>query len=53
LSGKLVYFVQPAGKAEIVFRKMNNLKHVPTRKEIDEIHEACGMKVLGPPLKLL
>ena len=51
-SGKLVYFVQPAGKAEIFFRTMNNLKHAPTRKEIDEIHEVCGMKVLGPPLKL-
>ncbi|RZK14695.1 MAG: cupin domain-containing protein [Flavobacterium sp.] len=50
--GKLVYFVQPAGKAETFFRTMNNLKHVPTGKEIDEIHAACGMKILGPPLKL-
>jgi len=50
--GKLIYFVQPAGKAEAFFRTMNNLKHVPTKEEVDKIHEACGMKVLGPPLNL-
>ncbi len=50
--GKLVYFVQPAGKAEEFFRTMNNLKHAPTREEVDKIHEACGMKVMGPPLTL-
>jgi quercetin dioxygenase-like cupin family protein len=50
--GKLVYFVQPAGKAEEFFRTMNNLKHAPTKEEIDKIHEACGMKVMGPPLTL-
>ena len=50
--GKLVYFVQPAGKAEEFFRTMNNLKQMPTREEVDRIHEACGMKVMGPPLAL-
>lgn len=50
--GKLVYFVQPAGKAEEFFRTMNNLKHIPTKEEVDQIHEACGMKVVGPPLTL-
>lgn len=50
--GKLVYFVQPAGKAEEFFRTMNNLKHQPTKQEVDEIHAACGMKVVGPPLTL-
>ncbi len=50
--GKLVYFVQPAGKAEAFFRTMNNLKHTPTKEEVDKIHEACGMKVVGPPLTL-
>ncbi|WP_113635440.1 cupin domain-containing protein [Nubsella zeaxanthinifaciens] len=50
--GKLVYFVQPAGKAEEFFRTMNNLKQQPSKEEIDRIHEECGMKVVGPPLKL-
>lgn len=50
--GKLVYFVQPAGKAEEFFRTMNNLKHAPSKEETDKIHEACGMKVIGPPLTL-
>ncbi|MBD1366759.1 cupin domain-containing protein [Mucilaginibacter sp. ZT4R22] len=50
--GKLVYFVQPAGKAEDFFRTMNNLKVAPTKEEVDKIHEACGMKVMGPPLSL-
>jgi len=50
--GKLIYFVQPAGKAEDFFRTMNNLGHVPTKAEADEIHRACGMKVVGPSLSL-
>lgn len=50
--GKIVYLVQPAGKAEEFFRTMNNLKHAPTKQEVDKIHEACGMKVMGPPLTL-
>ena len=50
--GKMVYLVQPAGKAEEFFRTMNNLKQAPTREEVDRIHEACGMKVVGPPLSL-
>ncbi|HEK22037.1 MAG: cupin [Mucilaginibacter sp.] len=50
--GKLVYLVQPAGKAEAFFRTMNNLKHVPTKEEVDKIHETCGMKVMGTQLTL-
>ena len=50
--GKLIYFVQPAGKAEEFFRTMSNLKQAPTKEEVDKIHEACGMKVTGPPLTL-
>ncbi len=50
--GKLIYFVQPAGKTEDFFRTMNNLKHQPTKEEVDKIHEECGMKVLGPGLSL-
>lgn len=48
--GKLTYLVQPAGKAEEFFRTMNNLKHKPNKQEIDDIHEACGMRVVGPGL---
>lgn len=50
--GKLIYFVQPAGKAEEFFRTMNALKHQPTKEEVDRIHEACGMRVVGPGLTL-
>ncbi|WP_231491372.1 hypothetical protein [Pedobacter sp. Leaf170] len=50
--GKLVYFVQPAGKAEAFFRAMNNLDHKPSKEEVDKLHEACGMKVIGPGLSL-
>jgi quercetin dioxygenase-like cupin family protein len=50
--GKLVYLVQPAGKAEEFFRTMNSLKHAPSKEEIDQLHEVCGMKVMGPPLSL-
>lgn len=50
--GKLVYFVQPAGKAEEFFRTMSNLDHKPSQSEIDQIHEDCGMKVIGPGLAI-
>jgi len=50
--GKLIYFVQPAGKAEHFFRTMNNLKGTPSKAQIEKIHEACGMKIVGPPLTL-
>jgi quercetin dioxygenase-like cupin family protein len=51
-TGKLVYFVQPAGKMEEFFRTMNNLTHPPTQEEIDKIHKAHDLKVVGPPLSL-
>jgi quercetin dioxygenase-like cupin family protein len=50
--GKLVYFVQPAGKMEEFFRTMNNLTHPPTSAEINKIHADCDLKVVGPPLNL-
>lgn len=50
--GKLIYFVQPAGKAEDFFRTMNNLKHKASKEEVDKIHEECGMKVIGPGLSI-
>jgi quercetin 2,3-dioxygenase len=51
-TGKLLYFVQPAGKMEEFFRTMNNFKHPPTQEEIDSIHKAHDLKVVGPPLTL-
>lgn len=50
--GKLIYFLQPAGKAEEFFRTMSNLDHKPDKAEVDRIHEACGMKVIGPGLTI-
>ncbi len=50
--GKLIYFLQPAGKMEAFFLVMNNLKTQPTPEEIAKIHEAHGMKIMGPPLTL-
>lgn len=48
--GKLVYMVQPAGTMEKFFQELNNLTGPPTREEIQKIHIAHGMKVIGPPL---
>jgi quercetin dioxygenase-like cupin family protein len=50
--GKLIYFLQPAGKMEEFFSYMNNLKERPTQEEMDKIHAAHQMKVVGPPLVL-
>lgn len=50
--GKLIYFLQPAGKMEEFFTLMNNLKERPTPEQLDKIHAAHGMKVMGPPLTL-
>lgn len=50
--GKLIYFLQPAGKMEAFFTYMNNLKSKPSPEEIARIHEAHGMKIMGPPLSL-
>lgn len=48
--GKLVYWVNPAGKMEDFFLKMNSLTKPPTPEEAQAIHLAHDMKVLGPPL---
>jgi quercetin dioxygenase-like cupin family protein len=50
--GKLVYFLQPSGQMEEFFKKMNELKGPPSEQLIQEIHQAHGMKVLGPPLSI-
>ena len=50
--GKLIYFLQPAGKMEEFFLTMNNLKERPSAEEMSKIHATHGMKVVGPPLSL-
>jgi quercetin dioxygenase-like cupin family protein len=50
--GRLIYFLQPAGKMEEFFQVMNNLKGRPSQEEMDRIHAAHDMKVVGPPLSL-
>ena len=50
--GKLIYMLQPAGKMEEFFSYMNTLKERPSAEEMDKIHAAHGMKVVGPPLTL-
>ena len=50
--GKLVYWLQPAGKMEAFFLKMNSLAKPPTPEEAQKIHLEHDMKVVGPPLSL-
>ncbi len=50
--GKLVYFLQPAGKMEEFFLIMSRMKNRPTNEEMNKIHAAHGMKVVGPPMTL-
>jgi quercetin dioxygenase-like cupin family protein len=50
--GKLIYFLQPAGKMEEFFSYMAALKTRPSEEEMDRIHKSHGMSVLGPPLTL-
>lgn len=50
--GKLMYMVQPAGKMEEFFKKVNSLKGAPSEEELQKIHVEHGMKIVGPPLKL-
>ena len=50
--GKLIYMVQPAGKMEEFFLRMNELKGPPSEAEFQKITMAHGMKNVGPPLSL-
>jgi quercetin dioxygenase-like cupin family protein len=50
--GKLIYMVQPAGKLEEFFLKMNALQRPPTQEESQQISIEHGMKNIGPPLTL-
>jgi mannose-6-phosphate isomerase-like protein (cupin superfamily) len=49
---KILYYVQPAGKMEAFFLKMNEFKAPPTLQQAEQIHEAHGMTILGPGLSL-
>lgn len=51
-TGRMIYMLQPAGKMEEFFSLMNSQKTRPTDAEMDQIHAAHGMKVVGPPLSL-
>jgi quercetin 2,3-dioxygenase len=44
--------LQPAGKMEEFFSLMNTITTRPTDEEMNKIHAAHGMKVVGPPLSL-
>lgn len=50
--GKLIYMVQPAGKLEEFFVKMNSFKVPPSAEEMQRISREHGMKNVGPPLTL-
>jgi len=50
--GKLIYFLQPAGKMEEFFQKMNSLTERPTDEEIKRINLEHGIVNVGPPLTL-
>jgi mannose-6-phosphate isomerase-like protein (cupin superfamily) len=50
--GKLIYFLQPAGKMEEFFQKMNSLTERPSDEEIKRINLEHGIVNMGPPLTL-
>lgn len=50
--GKQIYMLQPAGRFEEFLGKLQSLKTPPTEEELQNIHLAHGMKILGPPLTL-
>jgi quercetin dioxygenase-like cupin family protein len=50
--GKLIYFLQPAGKMEEFFSAMSKLQGPPSKEYSDKMHKMCGMKTIGPPMVL-
>lgn len=48
--GRMIYFLQPAGKMEEFFTVMSKLTTPPSEAEVSRIHELHGMKLVGPPL---
>lgn len=51
-TGRMVYFLQPAGNMEAFFTLMNSLKERPLNKEMERVHAAHDMKEVGPPLTI-
>lgn len=51
--GRQVYSVQPAGKLEEMFLKLNEFKAPPTEKELRDVHREAGLDVMGPGLVLV
>ena len=50
--GKMFYLLQPAGKYEDFFKKLDALKRPPTEEEAQTFALECDMKFVGPPLAL-
>jgi quercetin 2,3-dioxygenase len=50
--GKLMYVLQPAGKMEEFFKKMNSLQGPPTAELVQQIHTEHEMRIVGPSLSL-
>lgn len=50
--GRMIYLLQPAGKMEEFFSYMNSLTAPPSDDEMNKIHAAHDMKVVGPPLNV-
>lgn len=48
--GKQVYSVQPAGKLEEMFFRINAFTAPPTEQQLQQVHEESGLKIVGPPL---
>lgn len=51
-TGKLLYFLQPAGQMEDFFRSRPNSGTPPTQQEKEQFSARHGMKYLGPPLPI-
>lgn len=49
-TGKLLYFLQPAGKMEAFFRARSGSKAPLTVAEREQLFRDHGMKFMGPPL---
>lgn len=50
--GALLMAVQPAGTTEAFFRELARFTKPPTTEELDKLHEAHGLKVVGGPLEV-
>lgn len=51
--GKMMVILQPAGKFEEFLVTVAALDHEPAHKEMEKLFVDYGMKLVGPPLKLI